>query len=66
MPITQVEAARPQTNASNSNPNKAKELEELARLIQAATGSINMAVETSQQLASLGGQPRFQQRQNQA
>ena len=55
--------ARPQTNVSN----KQKELEELARLIQAATGSINNVVESSQQFkfnqgdrSERGNRSRFQ------
>ena len=44
-------SARPNTNVS-----KAKELEELAKLIQAATGTINNVVESS---ANLGHFSRF-------
>jgi seryl-tRNA synthetase len=43
-----LDERRPHSNV----PAKQRELEELARLIQAATGTVDLAVETSQQLSS--------------
>jgi len=48
VPKPAFEERRPQSNV----PAKQRELEELARLIQAATGTVDLAVETSQQLGS--------------